>query len=440
VRTGGHVAYQVLGGGSADLVCVGYGNLISVDMRDEEPHVRRFEQRMATFSRFVRFDPRGIGLSDRPSVGLEPGFESQVEDIVTVLDAVASPRASLLAVGMSGQPALQAAARHPDRVASLVLIHCYARLPWAPDYPFGVPQRRLDRFIDTVLDLSGSGGDATFADIRLLAPSLYDDARFREWWVRAGRRGASPTAARAFLQASFETDVRTILPLVEAPVLLLHRDPSFFSIEHARFLEDHLPHARLVRLPGGDHLPYGEGSDVIIDEVEEFLTGSRGVAASERVLATVLFTDIVGSTERAVRSGDRSWHDVLDQHDAMVRDQLRRFGGREVKTTGDGILATFDSPARAIRCASSICADARGLGIEVRAGLHTGEVEQRGTDVSGIAVHIAQRVSGHAGSGEVLVSRTVVDLVAGSGIGFEDRGGFRLKGIDESWQLFAVRE
>jgi len=440
VATGGHVAYQVLGGGTQDLICVGYGNLISVDMRDEEPHVRRFEQRLASFSRFIRFDPRGMGLSDRPPLGLEAGIGSQVEDIIAVLDSVGSPSASLLAVGMSGLPALEAAARHPGRVASLVLIHGYARLPRAPDYPFGVPRRLLDRFLEAVLDLSGSGGDATFDDVRLLAPSLYEDARFRDWWVRAGRRGASPTAARILLQTSFEVDVRAVLPLVEAPVLLIHRDPSLFSVDHALYLEAHVRNARLVRLPGGDHLPYGEGSDVIVDEVEEFLTGSRGIAASERVLTTVLFTDIVASTERAVRWGDRTWHDVLDQHDAMVRDHLRRFGGREVKTTGDGILATFDSPARAIRCASSICADAQGLGIEVRAGLHTGEVEQRGEDVSGITVHIAQRVSGHAGPREVLVSRTVVDLLAGSGIVFEDRGSFALKGIDEPWRLFAVPE
>ena len=275
-------------------------------------------------------------------------------------------------------------------------------------------------------------------DVQLLAASLSGDPGFREWWARAGRRGASPAAARANLEMSFSGDVRSALPLIDAPTLILHRDPSLFSVGHARYLAEHLGHARLVVLPGGDHLPYGADSDTVIDEIEEFLTGVRGGAATDRVLTTVLFTDIVGSTERVARSGDRAWHELLDSHDAMTRSELRRFRGREVKTTGDGLLATFDGPARAIRCAQSICAGARRLGIEVRAGLHTGEVEVRGDDVGGIAVHLAQRVSSCADAGEVLVSRTVVDLVAGSGIAFDDRGVHELKGIEGTWGLFSV--
>jgi class 3 adenylate cyclase len=435
---GSHVAFQVIGDGPLDLVTVGYGNVVSIDMRDEEPHVRRFEERLTSFSRLIRFDPRGIGLSDAPRPGVAPGIELVVEDILTVLDSVGSTRACLFAVGGGGLAALLAAAVHPGRVSSLALLNCYARLPRDEDYPCGIPQRILTSFVDSVLDV-GAASDPAMDDVRLLVPSLSGDPAFREWWARAGRRGASPAAARASLEMSFAGDVRSAVPLIDAEALIMHRDPSLFSVGHAHYLADHLTHARLVVLPGGDHLPFGADSDIVIDEIEEFLTGVRGGVATDRVLTTVLFTDIVGSTERAARSGDRSWHELLDSHDAMTRSELRRFRGREVKTTGDGLLATFDGPARGIRCAQSVCAGARRLGIDVRAGLHTGEVEVRGDDVGGIAVHLAQRVSSHADAGEVLVSRTVVDLVTGSGIAFDDRGVHELKGIEGSWGLFAVR-
>ena len=437
-KDGVHVAFQVVGDGPLDLVVVGYGNVISIDMRDEEPHVRRFEERLASFSRLIRFDPQGIGLSDAPSPDVTNGLELVVDDILAVLDAVGSTRACLFAVGGSGLAALLTAAAHPGRVSSLALLNCYARLPRDEDYPCGIPQRLLTSFLDSVLDVDAAG-DPSMDDVHLLAPSLSGDPGFREWWARAGRRGASPAAARASLEMSFAGDVRSAMPLIDAPTLILHRDPSLFSVGHAHYLADHLANARLIVLPGGDHLPYGADSDTVVDEIEEYLTGVRGGAATDRVLTTVLFTDIVGSTERVARSGDRVWHELLDSHDAMARSELRRFRGREVKTTGDGLLATFDGPARAIRCAQSICAGARGLGIEVRAGLHTGEVEVRGDDVGGIAVHLAQRVSSRADVGEVLVSRTVVDLVTGSGIAFDDRGVHDLKGIDGTWGLFAVR-
>ena len=437
---GDHVAYEVLGGGGGplDLLFVGDGTMISIDMHDEEPHVRRFQRRLASFSRFVRFDSRGLGLSDRLPAGVSPSVELEVDDVVAVLDAAGSDRAALLAVGNSGLTALLAAAKHPERIGSLVLMHCYARLSRSADYPCGIPQNILDRFIEAVVDVSGSTSDDEMDDVRLMAASLNDDPEFRRWWRRAARQGASPATARATLVASFQSDVRAALPSVTAPTLVLHRDPSLFAVEHARYLAEHLRDVRLLELPGGDHLPYGHGCDTIVDEIEEFLTGSRGGSGTDRVLTTVLFTDIVSSTQRAARAGDRTWHDVLDRHDAMVRSELRRFDGREVKSTGDGILATFGGPARAIRCAEAICVGARGLGIEVRAGLHTGEVEVRGDDIGGIAVHIAQRVSAQAGPNEVLVSRTVVDLVAGSGIAFEDRGHQELKGLEGSWQLFAA--
>jgi class 3 adenylate cyclase len=433
---GVHVAFQTLGDGPLDLVCVGYGNMISVDMRDEEPHFRRFERRLASFSRFVRFDPRGLGLSDPSPPGTSTGIEQGVDDLIAVLDAIGSSRAALLAVGGGGSTALLAAAAHPDRIDSLVLIHCYARLQRDDDYPWGIPGPVLDRFLDGVLDVSGDADEP--GDEMVLAPSLGADPEFRAWWKRAGQRSASPASARAMLTTMFGADVRTALPSVTAPTLALHRVDSLFSVELSRYLVDHIPNARLVELPGRDHLPFAGDSDAVVDEVEEFLTGFRGVADADRVLTTVLFTDIVGSTERAVHSGDRDWHDLLDRHDDMVREELFRFRGREVKTTGDGILATFDGPARGMRCAQAICAGARRLGIEVRAGLHTGEVQLRGDDVSGIAVHLAQRVSALAGPSEVLVSRTVVDLVAGSGIEFEDRGEHELKGVGGRWRLFAV--
>ena len=434
---GVHVAYQTLGDGPLDLVCVGYGNMVSIDMRDEEPHFARFERRLASFSRYIRFDPRGLGLSDPIGPGTPGGVEQGVDDLVSVLDAVGSERAALLAEGGSGVTSLMAAATHPERVASLVLINSYARMPWAEDYQCGVPQHVLDRFVDSVLDVSGDH-EGSIDDVDLLTPSLAADPEFRAWWKRAGRRGASPASARAMFTMWYGADARSALPLISAPVLVIHRIDSNLPVGFSRYLVDHLTEARLVELPGRDHFAWAGDSEALLDEVEEFLTGSRPGAETDRVLAAVLFTDIVGSTEQAVQAGDRGGHDRLDRHDRMIREELRRFRGREIKTTGDGVLATFDGPARGMRCAQAICAGARRLGIEVRAGLHTGEIELRGDDVSGIGVHIAQRVSAIAAQNEVLVTRTVVDLVAGSGIKFEDRGDHELKGVPGSWRLFAV--
>jgi class 3 adenylate cyclase len=435
---GGHVAYQVLGDGPIDLVCVGYGNLVSIDLRDEEPHFRRFEERLGSFTRFIRFDPRGLGLSDPLSSGTATSVEQAVDDVIAVLDAAGSSQAAWFAVGGSALTALLAAASHPGRVASLVLIHAYARLAWAPDYPCGTPSQYLDEFVDRVVDVR-EPSHGTVDDVAMLAPSLAEDVEFREWWTRAGQRSASPRSARTVLSAMFGADVRMALPLITAPALILHRTSSMFTVELSRYLAEHIPDARLVELPGRDHFPYAGDSQTVVEEIEEFLTGTRGGASSDRVLTTVLFTDIVGSTERAVELGDRRWHEVLDQHDRMTREELRRFRGREVKTTGDGMLACFDGPARGIRCAAAICAGARRLGIEVRAGLHAGEVEVRGDDLGGIAVHIAQRVCALGGPSEVLASRTVVDLVTGSGIEFDDRGEHQLKGVRDPWRIFAVR-
>jgi class 3 adenylate cyclase len=435
---GVHIAFQILGDGPLDLLCAGLGNMVSIDLRDEEAHLRRFERRLSSFSRYLRFDPRGLGLSDPIAQGVASSIEQGVDDLVSVLDAAGSTRASLYAAGGSSHTALLAAATHPDRVSSLVLVNAHARLVRSPDYPYGVSQRSLDHFIDSVLDLDEDTHDAV-DDIDLVAPSLGDDPDFRAWWKRAGQRSASPSSARAWLTMTFNSDVRATLPLVACPTLVLHRPESPFGGPLSRYLADHLPQARLVTLSGRDDAPWAGDSDAVVDEIEEFLTGVRGESGSDRILTTVLFTDIVSSTERAAQTGDRVWHEVLDRHDDMAREEVRRFRGREIKTTGDGILATFDGPARAMRCALAICGGALRQGIEVRAGLHTGEVELRGDDVSGIAVNLAQRVSSLAGPSEVLVSRTVVDLVVGSGIAFDDRGEHMLKGFAEPWQLFAVR-
>jgi class 3 adenylate cyclase len=429
----------VVGDGPFDLVLLGYGNVISIDARDSEPHVHRFERRLASFSRLVRFDPRGVGLSDPIVDAAAWGVSQSVEDLIAVLDAVRSERAVFCAAGSSGCTAMLAAATYPERISALVLIHGSARRVWAEDYPFGVPRRGIDAFLDSVLDVSGST-DGSVDDAGLMAPSLAGDPEYRAWWRRAGQRGASPSSARAVLTASLLADVRGALPSISAPTLVLHRvGHPFLPMEHGRYLAGHIAGARLVQLSGEDPMPYAGDMDAVIEEIEEFLTGERGASDTDRVLTTLLFTDIVASTEHASRAGDQTWRELLDRHDSMVRAELRRFGGREVKSTGDGILATFASPARAMRCAQAIHDGARRIGVEIRAGLHTGEVQMRGDDVSGIAVHIAQRVSARAGAGEVLVSRTMVDLVAGSGIEFEDRGEHELKGVQGRWRLFAVQ-
>jgi class 3 adenylate cyclase len=435
---GAHLAYQVLGVGAPDIVSCGYGTMVSIDMRDEEPHVRRYEDRLAHLGRLIRFDPRGLGLSDPVAPGTTLTPQDMGRDLVSVLDHAGVDRAVLCAVGSGSATALAAAADHPARVSSLILINGYARLARAPDYPFGVPPRLFDAFVDDVLDMgdqSANPGD----DIALLAPSLADDPAYRVWWATAGRRGASPSSARALLSCLFEADTRGLLATIDCPALVLHRTENrFLPVEHGRYLADHIPNAHLVELAGRDHMPYAGDADGVLGEIEEFLTGSRSSGGGHRVLATILFTDIVGSTQQATRLGDGLWRDLLDGHDQLVRAELARRGGREIKTTGDGILATFAGPAQGMQCARAIIDGAQALGVEIRAGVHTGEVEMRGSDVSGVGVHIAQRVSAAAGAGEILVSRTVVDLVTGSGIRFHERGDHELKGVPGTWPLFAV--
>jgi class 3 adenylate cyclase len=328
------------------------------------------------------------------------------------------------------------AATHPSRTAALILLNAYPRLRRDVDYPHGLPDHLLERFAQTVL--ADEGSESSFADLEIFVPAVADDPRFRHWWQRAGNRGASPATARALAQTRFQSDLRPVLPAIQAPALVVHRKGNRAAlVGHGRYLAEHISGARYAELPGDEHLPYVGDVDAIVAEIEEFLTGMRRVEP-DRVLATILFCDIVHSTDLVSELGDRRWRDLLDAYYAMIRRQLDRFAGREINTTGDGLLATFDGPARAIRCAQAIRDGSRQLEIDARVGLHTGEVETMGDDIGGLAVHIGERVCASAGPGEVLASRTVVDLVAGSGIRFSDRGEHELKGVSDRWQLYAV--
>lgn len=432
-----HIAYQVLGQRPLDLLLFTAAN-VSIDSMDEEPALVRFHDRLLTFSRLIRFDSRGLGLSDPLAQSELPALEQWVDDAVAVLDAVGVRSAAVLVDLDSASKAIMLAATHPDRVSRLVIINGTARVQAAPDYPFGVPAEVLDMFLGAVT--KPDAVEEGFDDLALFAPSVQDDPAFRSWWVRAGRRSASPSTARAILRMHFLADVRELLPLVRAPVLVVHRgDCLTIRSEHGRYLAEHIPDASYLELPGQDSLYWVGATEEMLAEIEQFLTGTSQAPEPDRVLATVLFTDIVGSTGQASAMGDRAWRDRLDSHDAMVRRQLERFRGKEVNTTGDGFLATFDGPARAIQCACALRDGAQQLGVVVRVGLHSGEVELRGDDIAGISVHIGARVVAIAEPGEVLVSRTVADLVAGAGIEFDDRGERELKGVPGSWRVYAVR-
>ncbi len=431
-----HIAYQFVGEGPLDLVMSSYGS-ISVDAFDDEPHMARFLDGLASFVRVIRYDRRGVGLSDPIEPKAPPALEQDVEDAIAVLDAAGVERAAIFGALTSSLTALLLAATHPDRVAALVLVNAFARLERAADYPFGIPTEFLRRF---EVDVTSPGsGIETGELVRVLAPSVADDEQFAGWWEDAGRRGASPATARALWSVTFYADVRDALPLIQAPTLVIHRrDCRWIRVGHGRYLAEHLPAAKYVEIDGADAPPFTGNADVVLEEIEEFLTGARHHRGHNRVLATIVFTDIVKSTEQAASLGDQRWRQLLDRHDAMVRRQLARFGGSEVNTTGDGFLAALEGPANAIRFAVAVREGAAQLGIDLRVGVHTGEVERRGADVAGIAVHIGQRISSLAGAGEVLVSSTVRDLVAGSGLEFEDRGVHSLRGVPGDWPVFAV--
>lgn len=424
-----NIAFRTLGDAALDLVWVPNW-LSNVDYLDEEPTFSRFFDRVAQFARVIAFDRRGSGLSDH--VEGAPTLEERMEDISVVMDAAGTERAALWGFSEGAPMAALFAATYPERVSALVLYGAYARGLPAPDYPWA-PAGDDRRWAKAVRDW-GTGDN-----LELFAPGAAGDERFRAWWARFERGAASPASVIAVLRLNAEIDVRPVLPAISVPTLVLHRaDDVTVSADNGRFVARSIPGARYVELPGADHVPMVGDQDAILDEVEEFLTGVRQARVPERVLATVLFTDIVGSTRLAGELGDRAWRDLLATHDARVRRQLERFGGHEVKTLGDGFLATFDGPARAIRCAVAIREEVTGLGVEVRTGLHTGECEVLGDDVGGIAVHIAARVVEAAVAGEVLVSSTVKDLVVGSGLRFEERGARELRGVPGEWRLYAV--
>lgn len=420
------IAYQVLGKGPLDLVFVP-GFISNLDHYWEEPTLAHFLSRLSSFSRLILFDKRGTGLSDR--LGNLPTLEERMDDVRAVMDAVGSERAALLGISEGGAMCALFAATYPERTQALVLYGTYGHFPtWV------LPPDKLAAFLEMIERDWGTG-----ASLRAFAPGKMADERFRRWWARFERLGASPSAVIALMQMNNEIDIRHILPAIRVPTLVLHRteDPRV-SVEAGRYLGAAIPGAKFIELPGSDHVAWVGDVDRLTDEIEEFLTGARAVVEPDRVLATVLFTDIVDSTKRAAELGDRRWRSLMEQHDYAVREELARFRGREIKTLGDGFLATFDGPARAVRCASAIIEALHRINLEVRCGVHTGEIETKGADIGGIAVHIAARIAARAEGGQVLVSRTVRDLVAGSNLQLEDRGAFPLKGLSERASLFAL--
>lgn len=425
-----HIAYQVIGAGPVDLVYTP-GIWSNLDVMWEWPSWARYLERLASFSRLILFDMRGVGLSDRGSE--PPTLELQMDDVGAVMDAAGSDQAAIFGGARGGAMTMLFAASYPERTQALILYAPIARSVRADDWPYGRSEKEQQRFYDRFTAEMG-----TAENLDLQGPS--HDASFKQWWARFERLGASPGAWRELAEILGQLDVRAVLEHIQAPTLVLHRHGDrILDVAQGRAIAQRIPGARFVELPGEDHIPILGDPDAIVDEIEEFLTGVRPAPEPDRMLTTVLFTDIVDSTKRAAELGDRRWRDLLVQHHGMVRGHLGRFRGREIDTAGDGFLATFDGPARAIRCALEICHDVASLGIATRAGVHTGEVELIGDGIGGIAVHIGARVSAQARPGEVLVSRTVADLVAGSGIELYDRGDHELKGVPGTWRLFSAR-
>jgi class 3 adenylate cyclase len=427
------IAYQVVGQGPFDLLWVP-GFVSNIELAWEEPLLARFLYRLASFSRLILFDKRGTGLSDRLPVEQLPTLEQRLEDVIAVLDAAGSERTALFGHSEGGNLAVLFAASRPTSTIALVTAGIFAKRVWSPDYPWAPTPEQRARDIEALERNWGVD-----ADVEHLAPSAARDAAFGQRLAAYFRRSASPGAAGALIRMNTQIDIRAVLPTLRVPTLMLHhtgdRDSS---AAEGRWIAGQVPGARFVELPGDDHLPWVGDQDRLLDEVEEFLTGAPRAAIADRVLTTVLVTDIVGSTERAIKLGDRAWSALVEDHNALVRAQLAKFRGREIDTAGDGFLATFDGPARAVRCACAIVDAVRGLGLEVRAGVHTGECELVGDKVRGIAVHTGARVAALAGPGEVLVSSTVTGLVAGSGLRFEDRGEHALKGLPGTWRTHAV--
>jgi class 3 adenylate cyclase/pimeloyl-ACP methyl ester carboxylesterase len=428
------IAYQVIGDGPLDLVHIP-GLLSHLDLAWEFPKFQRFMERLSAFARVIVYDKRGCGLSD--PVTEPPAVEDRIDDTRAVMDAEGIERAVVFGCSEGASLSAFFAAAHPERVSHAILYGSFARiLPDPPDYPWSLlgvdDAEQLNAVIRDAMEAWGEG-----VMLGVLAPSLLGTPD-QKWFGRFERTAMSPRSVMLLMAANMSLDLRQVLPVVRAPTLVMHRDGDPLPIDGARYVAEHIPGARFVELHGDDHWPWVGDPDEVCDHVEEFLTGHRTVPQTDRVLATVMFTDIVGSTERASELGDRRWKELLDQHERLTRAELERHRGQEVKTTGDGMLATFDGPARAIRCATSVASETDRLGLPVRVGLHTGECERRNGDIGGIAVHIGARVMALADPGEVLVSRTVKDLTVGSDIAFVERGARELKGVPGEWELFAV--
>ena len=427
------IAYQVVGDGPFDLVYVP-GWVSNIELMWEEPGLARFLERLASFSRLILFDKRGTGLSDPvPTDGL-PTLEERMDDVRAVMDAVGSERAALLGHSEGGNMCVLFTATYPERTTALLLVGSYAKRLRSQDYPWAPTVEQRTREIEETESTWGSP-----EAFRALAPSKAGDQAFQRWIGRYLRQSASPKAAAALMRMNTQIDVRDVLPTIGVPTLLIYRtDDADVQVDEGRYIAERIPGSRFVELPGIDHLMWTGDTDALLDEIEGFLTGVRRGPDPDRVLATVLFTDVVGSTETANRVGDRAWRSLLDRHHQVIRRELERWRGREIDTAGDGFLATFDGPARGIRCAVAATEGVRELGLQIRSGLHTGEVEIADGTVRGIAVHSGSRVSGLARPGEVLVSRTVADLVAGSGIELVERGEHELKGVPGTWLVYAV--
>jgi class 3 adenylate cyclase len=425
------LAYRVLGDGELDLVFVP-GFVSHLEASLDFPPISRAIRRLNRFARVISFDKPGTGLSD-PVEGV-PTLEERMEDLTAVLDAAGVERAALFGVSEGGPMSALFAATYVDRVRALVMYGSYARGSWAEDYPWAPTPEQSAAGVALIEEGWGQGWW-----LEALAPSFAGDAGLVQRWARFERQAASPAMARAISRLATEVDVRDVLPAISVPTLVLHRTGDMnWPVDGARYIAERIPGAKLVELEGFDHFPFAGDADTLLDEVESFLTGVRPAPEADRRLLTVLFTDIVGSTQRAAELGDRRWRALLERHDELARAEIGRQGGRVVKTIGDGFLATFEGPARAIECARSLGTATSALGVQIRAGMHTGECELMGDDIGGMCVHLAARVCALAGPGDVLVSRTVKDLVVGSGIEFSAQGTEELRGVPGAWELFAV--
>lgn len=426
-----NIAYEAFGDGPRDIVIV-HGYISHLDLQWDSPLYRHFIERLAAFARVIVFDKRGVGLSD--GVDQLPTLEQRMEDVGVVMDAAGSKRAVLLGLSEGGMMCVLFAAAHPERTESLVLFGSMPRSTEAPGYPWASSKEALLESAKLTYEHWGEG-----LGVEIFTPSFANDPDARAFAARFERSAASPRAAEKLFMMFLDMDVRDLLPSVYVPTLVMHRTGDrVVNVRAARWMAEQIPGARFVEFPGIDHPPWVGDADDVLDEIEEFVTGTRSVQVPDRILATVMFTDIVSSTERAAAMGDRAWRDLLDRHNDVVRKELAAARGREIKTTGDGFLMSFDGPGQAIRTGWAIASDAQQIDCPVRVGVHTGECEKLGDDLGGIGVHIAARVASLADQSEVLVSRTVKDLVAGSGIAFEDRGEHTLKGVPDRWQLYAA--